>query len=122
MSNDETHADSTRPSVLSLNIRETGALYAAYISQLRYGGIFIPTNRQYHLGEDVFMLISLPDEPDKLPMMGKVVWITPEGAQGKKVQGIGVQFGGDEAGQSVKRKIEVILSRASDGDKGTHTI
>ncbi len=122
MSNGENPADSSRPSVLSLNIRDTSALYAAFISQLRHGGIFIPTNRQYHLGEDVFMLISLPDEPAKLPVMGKVVWITPDGAQGKKVQGIGVQFGGDEAGQSVKRKIEMILSGASDSNKATHTI
>ena len=120
-SDDQTPANSERPSVLSLNIRETSALYAAYIPQFKYGGIFIPTNRSYHVGEDVFMLISLPDDPAKLPVTGKVVWITPEGALGKKVQGIGVQFGSDEAGQSVKRKIEVILAGEPGGDRNTHT-
>ena len=42
-----------RPSVLSLNIRERGALYASYIPQLTNGGIFIPTNRQHRLGDEV---------------------------------------------------------------------
>jgi type IV pilus assembly protein PilZ len=38
-----------RPSVLSLNIREKSALYAAYIPQLKNGGIFIPTARAHQL-------------------------------------------------------------------------
>ena len=38
-----------RPGVLSLNIRERAALYAAYMPFLRGGGIFIPTPRQYQL-------------------------------------------------------------------------
>jgi type IV pilus assembly protein PilZ len=122
MSNVETFENSGRPSVLSLNIREPAALYAAYMPQLKYGGIFIPTNRQYRLGEDVFMLISLPDDPAKLPVTGRVIWVTPEGALGKKVQGIGVQFASDEAGQSVKRKIEVMLAGMGDSDKPTHTV
>jgi type IV pilus assembly protein PilZ len=122
MSNGETPENSGRPSVLSLNIREPAALQAAYMPQLRHGGLFIPTNRQYRLGDDVVMLIGLPDDPAKLPVTGKVVWVTPEGALGKKVQGIGVQFAGDEAGQSAKRKIETMLARFDDGDKPTHTI
>ncbi|MDA8108397.1 MAG: PilZ domain-containing protein [Betaproteobacteria bacterium] len=122
MSNEKSPDDSARPAVLSLNIREPAALHAAFIPQLRYGGIFIPTNRQYRLGEDVFMLITLPEDPAKLAVMGKVVWLTPEGAQGKKVQGIGVQFGSDEAGQSVKRKIEAILAEVGQSDKPTHTL
>ena len=48
-----------RPGVLSLNIREKAALYAAYMPFLKGGGIFIPTSRQYALGEEVFMLLSL---------------------------------------------------------------
>lgn len=122
MSNNDSLRDSGRPSVLSLNIREPAALQASYMPQLRYGGIFIPTNRQYRLGDDVVMLIGLPDDPAKLPVTGKVVWVTPEGALGKKVQGIGVQFAGDEAGQSAKRKIETMIARMDGRDKPTHTL
>ncbi len=87
-----------RPGVLSLNIREKAALYAAYMPFLKGGGIFIPTSRQYTLGEEVFMLLSLMDDPNRLAVQGKVVWLTPEGVQGNRTQGIGVQFTQDETG------------------------
>ena len=87
-----------RPGVLSLNIRERAALYAAYMPFLKGGGIFIPTSRQYQLGEEVFMLLSLMDDPNRIAVQGKVVWITPEGVQGNRTQGIGVQFTQDETG------------------------
>ena len=110
-----------RPSVLSLNIREKNALYAAYIPQLRNGGIFIPTARLHHLGDEVFMLVSLPDEAAKVPVSGRVVWITPADAQGKRAQGVGIQFSDDEAGQSAKKKIEGLLAGMLDSSKITHT-
>ena len=84
--------------MLSLNIREKAALYAAYMPFLKGGGIFIPTSRQYALGEEVFMLLSLMDDPNRLAVQGKVVWLTPEGVQGNRTQGIGVQFTQDETG------------------------
>ena len=87
-----------RPGVLSLNIRERAALYAAYMPFLKGGGIFIPTSREYKLGEEVFMLLSLMDDPNRIAVQGKVVWITPEGVQGNRTQGIGVQFTQDETG------------------------
>ena len=43
-------ASVARPGVLSLNIREKAALYAAYMPFLKGGGIFIPTSRQYQIG------------------------------------------------------------------------
>ncbi len=76
-------AAGARPGVLSLNIRERAALYAAYMPFLKGGGIFIPTSRQYQLGEEVFMLLSLMDDPNRIAVQGKVVWITPEGRPGK---------------------------------------
>jgi len=114
-------SESGRPSVLSLNIREKNALYAAYIPQLRNGGIFIPTPRPHRVGDEVFMLVSLPDDPAKIPVSGRVVWITPADAQGKRAQGVGVQFSPDEAGRSAKKKIEGLLVGMLDGSKPTHT-
>src|SRR6266852_1808081 len=98
-----------RPGVLSLNIRERTALYAAYMPFLKGGGIFIPTNRQYQLGEEVFMLLSLMDDPQRIAVQGKVVWLTPEGVQGNRTQGIGVQFTNDETGASARAQIEKVL-------------
>jgi len=81
-----------RPGVLSLSIKEKSALFAAYMPFIKGGGLFIPTNKQYKMGEEVFMLLTLMDDPAKLPVSGKVVWLTPSGAHGSRTQGVGVQF------------------------------
>lgn len=111
-----------RPSVLSLNINSKSALYAAYMPFLKNGGIFVPTNKPYSLGDEVFMLLSLMDEPGKLPIAGKVVWVTPAGAQVNKSQGIGVQFGEDESGVSARRKIEAVLAGHLGSARPNHTM
>ena len=110
-----------RPSVLSLNINSKSALFAAYMPYLKRGGIFVPTAKNYTLGDEVFMLLSLMDEPGKFPIAGTVVWVTPAGAQGNKTQGIGVQFSADESGQAARRKIDTILA-GYPSNKQTHTI
>ena len=111
-----------RPGVLSLNIRERTALYAAYMPYVKGGGIFIPTNRPYRLGDEVFMLLTLMDDPARVAVQGKVVWITPEGGQGNRTQGIGVQFTSDETGHAAKLKIEGILAGALGSSRPTHTM
>jgi type IV pilus assembly protein PilZ len=111
-----------RPGVLSLNIREKAALYAAYMPFLRGGGIFIPTSRQYQLGEEVFMLLSLMDDPNRIAVQGKVVWITPEGVQGNRTQGIGVQFTQDDTGGAARAIIEKILGESLASPRPTHTM
>lgn len=111
-----------RPSVVSLNIGSKSALYAAYMPFVKNGGLFVPTNREYALGDEVFLLLTLMNDPAKLPIAGSIVWVTPEGAQGNKTQGVGVQFSADESGQSVRRKIESILGGHLNSSRVTHTI
>ncbi|MCK6395722.1 PilZ domain-containing protein [Zoogloea sp.] len=111
-----------RPSVLSLNISSKSALYAAYMPFIKNGGLFIPTARIYKLGDEIFMILQIMDDPTKHPVAGTVAWITPAGAQGNKTQGIGVQFGGDEAGQVLRNQIEQILAGHLGSSRPTHTI
>jgi type IV pilus assembly protein PilZ len=85
-----------RPSVIQLVFREKGALYAAYMPVLADGGLFVPTTREYRLGEDIYLLLSLPDDPQRYPVAGKVAWITPANASGGRTQGVGVRFPADE--------------------------
>lgn len=114
--------NAARPGVLSLNIREKAALYAAYMPFLKGGGIFIPTSRQYAMGEEVFMLLSLMDDPNRLAVQGKVVWLTPEGVQGNRTQGIGVQFTLDDTGAAARATIEKILGETLASTRPTHTM
>ncbi len=111
-----------RPSVLSLAIKEKAALYAAYMPFLKNGGIFVPTTRSYKIGDDVYLLLTLMDDPTKLPIAGKVAWITPVGSHGNKTQGIGVSFPGDESGQIARQKIESVLAGALKSTRPTHTL
>ena len=110
-----------RPAVLSLAIKEKAALYAAYMPFLRNGGIFVPTNRPYQLGDEVYLILTLMDDPTKLPVAGKVVWISPAGAGGRQA-GIGVHFPGDETGINARRRIEDLLGAALKSPRPTHTI
>lgn len=112
----------TRPSVLSLNISSKSALYAAYMPFIKNGGLFVPTARTYKLGDEIFMILQIMDDTTKHPVAGTVAWITPPGAQGNKTQGIGVQFGGDEAGQVLRNQIEHILAGHLGSSRPTHTI
>jgi type IV pilus assembly protein PilZ len=112
----------TRQGILSLTIKDKGALYAAYMPFVKNGGLFIPTNKDYKLGDEVFMLLKLMDESEKLPIVGKVIWITPKGAQGNRVAGIGVQFASDQDGENARKKIETYLGGALKSDRPTHTM
>ncbi len=111
-----------RQGILSVSINEKSALYEAYMPFIKNGGLFVPTKKAYKLGDDVFVLLSLMDEKEKIPFSGKVVWITPKGAQGNRVTGIGVQFAEDQSGTSVRNKIETYLAGALKSDRHTHTM
>ena len=98
-----------RPSVIQLAIKEKAALYAAYIPLFADGGVFIPTTRDYKLGDDVYVLLSLPDDPQRYPVAGKVAWVTPARAAANRTQGVGIRFPADEKSRLLKIKIEEIL-------------
>ncbi len=111
-----------RPSVIQLAIKDKSALYAAYMNTFTEGGIFIPTAREYRLGDFVYVLLSLPDDPQRYPVAGKVAWVTPPKAAGGRTQGVGVLFPKDEKSRALKAKIEEILSSHLSSDRTTQTI
>jgi type IV pilus assembly protein PilZ len=111
-----------RPSVIQLSIREKAALYAAYIPAFTDGGIFIPTTRDYALGDDVYVLLSLPDDMQRYPVAGKVAWVTPAKASGGRTQGVGILFPKDEKSRALRLKIEEILGAHLVSDRQTQTI
>jgi type IV pilus assembly protein PilZ len=111
-----------RPTVLSLAIREKAALYAAYMPFLKHGGLFLATTKQHKLGDEIFVILTLMDEPAKHQIAGKVAWITPAGAHHDKAQGVGIHFPDDDSGQRVRQRIEEILGPALRSARATHTL
>lgn len=111
-----------RQSILSVTIKDKQALYEAYMPFVKNGGLFIPTKKEYALGNEVFVLLSLMEENEKIPFSGRVVWVTPKGAQGNRSTGIGVQFRDDQSGKDIRNKIEAHLAGALKSDRPTHTM
>jgi type IV pilus assembly protein PilZ len=112
----------SRPSVMKLVFREKGALFAAYITALTDGGLFVPTNREYRLGDDIYLLVNLPEDPTHYQVAGKIAWITPFNASGGRTQGVGVRFPADDKSRQLKIKIEEILGTMLASAKPTQTL
>ena len=104
---------------MHLAIRDKNALHAAYMPFLKNGGVFISTNKTFELGDEVFLLLTLMDDPERYPVTGKVVWITPKVALGGRPVGIGIHFGED--GVKVQQKILTYLGN-NPGDRPTYTM
>ena len=111
-----------RPSVMHLSIKEKAALYAAYIPLFKDGGIFVPSTKEHRLGDDLYVLISLPDDPQRYTVAGKVAWISPERSTGNRTQGVGVRFPSDEKTARLKMRIEQILGVHLGSDRPTQTV
>ena len=109
--------------LLSLNIKGKSALYVSYMPFVKNGGIFIPSKKsnEYSLGDDIFVLLTIDDSKEKIPVSGKVSWITPKGAHVNKTEGIGIQFSELDKG-ATKVKIEKMLAGALSSERPSHTL
>ena len=116
-------ASKSNKGLLSLNIKGKSALYVSYMPFIKNGGMFIPSKKtsEYILGDDIFVLLTIDDNKEKIPVAGKVAWITPSGAHANKTEGIGIQFSELDKG-ATKTKIEKMLAGALSSDRPSHTL
>ena len=113
--------DQARNAVISIAIRDKQALYMSYMPFIEGGGLFVPTPKSYNLGEDLFLLVHIMDEPEPFNVSGKVVWVTPKGALGNRPVGVGVQIINDEK-NIVSSLIESKLGASLSLKRSTHTM
>ncbi len=109
------------PGHLTLSFVDTHALYLAYMPFLHNGGLFSATDAAYELGDEVRVSLSLMGEREPAVLTGQVVWITPDGTQGHRPSGIGIQFDARDGGET-RRRIEGHLAGVLGGDRSTHTM
>jgi len=109
-----------RSGILNLSLKDADELYACYMPFVENGGLFIPSRKQFAIGDEVFVLLELMEEPDKLPLTGKVVWVTPKGTSGNRKQGVGIQFP-VESGPLVQR-VETYLAGLLSSGRPTYTL
>ena len=111
-----------RQGILTLTIKDKGALYNAYMPYIKNGGLFVPTAKQYSLSDEVFILLTLMEDKSRMPIAGKVIWITPPGSQGNRTSGIGIQFSTGNDAETARTKIESHLAGLMNSDRITHTM
>ncbi len=85
--------------ILSCVFHNEDVLFFSFMPFVNDGGLFVHTQHTYELGTLVTLSIALFDESDLSIVEGKVIWITPKGAQGNKPAGVGVQFIGENKRQ-----------------------
>lgn len=109
-----------RNGILNLSIKDPQALYAAYMPFVQNGGLFIATRKNYVLGDEVFLLLDLIEEPERIPLTGKVILITPKGMGGSRREGIGIQL--NEKHSDIQGKFETYLAGMMESDSPTNTM
>lgn len=96
------------------------ALNNAFMSFVRDGGIFIPTENDFHLGDFVFATLTLPEKEQMYVFTGEVIWITPKGTQGNiHLPGIGIQCTGDEGSAFLKAVQSLLADVKEEGNSDT---
>ena len=110
-----------RQGVISLSIKDKGMLHSNYMPFVNGGGFFIPTEKAFELGDEVFLLLTLLDDPERFAITGKVVWINHRTTPGGRAMGVGIQFGGME-GASLQKKIEAQLAGYLRASQPTNTM
>lgn len=104
----------------TVSFRTKDELYEAYMPFIHNGGLFVQTRGEFKLGQELSLLLRLLDEPDAIPFRGQVVWVTPQGAQGRRAAGIGLQFSEDYL--FLRDKIETYLAGRLNAQQPTQTL
>jgi type IV pilus assembly protein PilZ len=113
---------SAKQGLLSLQIKDKKELYSAYMPYIKGGAIFVPTPKRYHLGDEVFLMVSFLEDKSRLPVVGKVVWVSPMGQMGGRRPGVGVQLSEAAENEEIRTKIEATLAGMLESDTPTHTM
>jgi type IV pilus assembly protein PilZ len=109
-----------KPKVMTVAISDEKALYLSYMPFLANGGIFVPTDATYTVGDPVFLILKLPDN-DQQAVPGTVAWITPVGAQSGRTAGVGIHFNSPE-GEPIRKRIEALLTGKLNSDRATYSM
>lgn len=122
ISNSRGNREASRPWMLSLTLGDKTTAASLYMPFIKGGGVFVESDKEYNLGDSVFVLLTVGEEAKKFPINGKVVWICSANARGDKAQGIGVQFPKDDSGEGARVAIEQMIGKMRSSMKKTATL
>lgn len=94
--------------LLMFEPKDVQTLYKCYMPFFKFGGIYVPTDKEYVIGSEVFLLANLPEINERLPVVGEVIWIN-NAKTVIKPAGIGLMFKDTKENALVKDKIEKLI-------------
>lgn len=106
---------------LSLKLQNKNALYNSYMPFLEFGGLFVPTDELFSLGEKVLLSVEWGGYPMN-PLQTKVAWINPSRTSAHSPKGVGLAFIDDENCRQIKGLIENELGPMISSDRPTYTL
>ena len=106
--------------IVHANIPDVEPLIASYMHYVVGGGLFVPSKQAVKMGDEVFLLATLPEQSIKIPLTGKVIWISQK-QNGIKPQGFGIQLSG-EKGVYFKTEAERLLAGLKSEGRRSYTM
>lgn len=107
--------------ILQLNITDEAMLYACYMPFVKGCGVFYPDVAGHDIGEELFLLLTLPGQEQRFAAAAKVVWLNPKQKLGKRLPGVGLQILGREA-ENIRTLIEEALGKKTNSPLSTATM
>ncbi|MDO4434694.1 MAG: pilus assembly protein [Alysiella sp.] len=110
--------------MMSLRLESKPIIYSSYMSFVEYGGVFLPTDDKFQMGEEILLVLELvgPGKTEKLFIKTNVCWINANPSASGRPKGIGLAFSDDESGLKAKAIIEAILTGLLASERATYTL
>ena len=108
--------------MMQLQLKDKGILYSSYISFFENGGLFVQTEDNFSLSDDVLLVLELANLDNKLFIRTKVGWINPARTSANRPKGIGLAFGADDISLQAKHLIEIELAGIIKNERPTYTL
>ncbi|MDO4640304.1 MAG: PilZ domain-containing protein [Neisseria sp.] len=108
--------------MMSLQLKDKALLYNSYMPFLEFGGVFVPSEDTFKLGDEVLLSIELGENGDRKFLRTQVAWINPARTSANRPKGIGLAFNSDEVSIAVRNSIESTLGNVLRSERPTYTL
>ena len=108
--------------MMALQLKDKHLLYNSYMAFFEHGGLFVPTDDAFSLGDEVLLALELAEKTNKKFLRTQVAWINPARTSANRPKGIGLAFSNDEISAQTKSQIEAELGSLLKNDRTTFTL
>jgi type IV pilus assembly protein PilZ len=78
--------------ILPYTVKDLRQLQHSYMPFIQNGGLYVDVKQNYTMGDEFFLLLTLLDEAEQIPLAVKVVWLAGKEVKAPHKPGVGVQF------------------------------